>query len=152
MKYKYISLNESDTISLAQNIEAEKFDKMVICLNGDLGSGKTVFTKAFGQSLEVQEDITSPTFNIIKEYTSGEMPLYYFDVYRLDGKIDSIGIEDYYKKHGIVIIEWADTIADYLPSKRLDIEFRTSDQDEDKRVIILTPHGDKYEELCQNVI
>ena len=152
MDYKITTYSEEETIELAQNIESEKFPNMVICLKGDLGSGKTIFTKGFAKALEVKEDVTSPTFTIIKEYTSGEMPLYHFDVYRLDGKIDSIGIEDYYKKHGIVIIEWADTIVDYLPSKRLDIEFRTSDQDEDKRVIILTPHGDKYEELCQNVI
>ena len=88
---------------------------MVICLKGDLGSGKTIFTKGFAQALEVKEEVTSPTFNIIKEYTSGEMPLYHMDVYRLDGNVEDLGIEEYYTKKGITIIEWADMIPDYLP-------------------------------------
>ena len=68
MNYKITSYNEKDTISLAENIESEHFPNMVICLIGDLGSGKTIFTKGFASALEVQEEVTSPTFNIIKEY------------------------------------------------------------------------------------
>ena len=75
MEYKYTTYSEEDTIELAQNIESEKFPNMVICLDGDLGSGKTIFTKGFAKSLEVEEEVTSPSFNIIKEYTSGELPL-----------------------------------------------------------------------------
>ena len=77
MDYKVTTYNEQDTIELAQNIESEKFKNMVICLEGDLGSGKTVFTKGFAHALEITEDVTSPTFNIIKEYQTGEMPLYH---------------------------------------------------------------------------
>ena len=98
MDFKITTYSEEETIELAQNIESEKFPNMVICLRGDLGSGKTVFTKGFAQALEVKEDVTSPTFTIIKEYTSGEMPLYHMDVYRLDGKVDDLGIEEYYNK------------------------------------------------------
>ena len=105
MNYKVTSYSEQDTIDLAQNFESEKFKNMVICLDGDLGSGKTVFTKGFAHALEVDESVTSPTFNIIKEYTSGEMPLYHMDVYRLDGKVEDLGLEEYYKKGGICIIE-----------------------------------------------
>ena len=130
MSYKVISRSEKDTINLAQNIESEKFPNMVICLMGDLGSGKTIFTKGFASSLEVEEAITSPTFNIIKEYTSGQMPLYHMDVYRLDGKVEDLGIEEYFTKGGITIIEWADMIEDYLPEERLEIKFRLSDEDE----------------------
>ena len=117
MEYKITSRDERETIQIAQNLESEKFENMVICLDGDLGSGKTVFTKGFAHALEVEESVTSPTFNIIKEYTSGEMPLYHMDVYRLDGKVDGVGIEDYFKKNGVVIIEWADTIEDVLPEE-----------------------------------
>ena len=84
MEYKITLRDESETIELAQNIESEKFYNMVICLNGDLGSGKTVFAKGFASALGIDEVITSPTFNIVKEYTSGEIPLFHMDVYRLD--------------------------------------------------------------------
>ncbi len=152
MAYKVISRNEQDTIELAQNIESEKFPNMVICLMGDLGSGKTVFTKGFASSLEIEEAITSPTFNIIKEYTSGQMDLYHMDVYRLDGKVEDLGIEDYYTKGGITIIEWADMIEDYLPEERLEIKFKLSDEDEDTRIITITPYGSVYEDICEAIL
>jgi len=152
MAYKVISRNEQDTIELAQNIESEKFPNMVICLMGDLGSGKTVFTKGFASSLEVEEPVTSPTFNIIKEYTSGQMDLYHMDVYRLEGKVEDLGIEDYFNKGGVTIIEWADMIEDYLPEERLDIKFRLSDEDEDTRIITIIPHGQEYEDICEAIL
>ena len=125
---------------------------MVICLRGDLGSGKTVFTKGFAQAMEITEEVTSPTFNIIKEYLSGDMPLFHMDVYRLDGQVDELGIEEYFTKKGITIIEWADMIPDYLPEKRLDIKIRNSEEDENKRTITITPYGRKYEEICEAVL
>lgn len=152
MDYKVTTYSEEETIELAQNIESEKFPNMVICLQGDLGSGKTVFTKGFAKALQVEEEITSPTFNIIKEYNSGELPLYHMDVYRLDGKVEDLGIEEYYTRGGITIIEWADMIPDYLPEKRLDIRIKNSSEDENKRTIIMTPHGKKYEEVCEAVV
>jgi tRNA threonylcarbamoyladenosine biosynthesis protein TsaE len=148
MEYKIITHNVAETIELAQNIEAEKFPGMVICLNGELGSGKTVFTKGIAGALGINEPITSPTFTIIKEY-KGEAMLYHMDVYRLDGNSDGIGIEEYFNKGGIVVIEWADTIKDILPKERLDIKFKIID--ENKRALILIPHGQKYEEICEEV-
>lgn len=152
MAYKITSRSEMDTIELAQNIESEKFPNMVICLIGDLGSGKTVFTKGFASSLGIEEDITSPTFNIIKEYTTGEMDLYHMDVYRLDGKVGDLGIEEYFHKNGVVIIEWADMISDYLPEDRLEIKIKISEDSEDTRLITITPYGKEYEELCEAVL
>ena len=104
MDYKITTYSEEETIELAQNIESEKFPNMVICLEGDLGTGKTVFTKGFAKAMEIDEVVTSPTFNIIKEYTSGELPLYHMDVYRLDGKVGDLGIEEYFTKKGVTII------------------------------------------------
>ena len=150
MEYKITTNSEEDTIVLAQNFESEKFNNMVICLIGELGSGKTVFTKGFASALGIEENITSPTFNIIKEYTSGEMNLYHMDVYRLDGNTDGIGIEEYFTKGGVVVIEWSDTIKDILPEERLHIKFKVVD--ENKRVLKLTPYGQKYEELCEAVL
>jgi tRNA threonylcarbamoyladenosine biosynthesis protein TsaE len=150
MEFKYTTKSEMDTIQLAQNFESEKFPNMIICLNGELGSGKTMFTKGFANALGISETITSPTFTIIKEYEEGEMPLYHMDVYRLDGITEGVGIEEYYRKNGVVIIEWANTIKDILPKERLDIKF--SVVDENKRVLTITPHGKQYEELCEVVL
>ena len=83
MQYKITTYSEDETWELAQNIESEKFPNMVICLEGDLGSGKTVFAKAFARANGINDNITSPTFNIIKEYDGGEMKLFHMDVYRL---------------------------------------------------------------------
>lgn len=149
MKYKMTSYNSEDTIELAQNIETEKFPNMIICLNGEMGSGKTLFAKGFADAMEIKENITSPTFSIIKEY-AGELPLYHMDVYRLDGNIDGIGIEEYFTKNGIVIIEWADMIEDILPENRLEINFKVID--EDKRLIVLVPYGKEYEDICEAVL
>ncbi len=149
MEYKITTRNEIETIELAQNFESEKFPNMVICLDGELGSGKTIFTKGIANALGITESITSPTFTIIKEY-EGELPLYHMDVYRLNGNTEGTGIEEYFTKGGVVVIEWADTIKDVLPSERLHIKFKIVD--ENKRILILTPYGKQYEELCEAVI
>ena len=149
-EYKYTSRSEEDTMELAQNLESEKFPGMVICLNGELGSGKTVFTKGFAQALGIDENITSPTFTIIKEYTNGELPLYHMDVYRLDGNVEGLGIEEYFTKGGVTIIEWADTIEDHLPEQRLDIKFKVID--ENQRVLKIIPHGKQYEDICGAIL
>lgn len=149
MEYKITTRSELDTIKLAQNFESEKFPNMIICLDGELGSGKTIFTKGIANALGINETITSPTFTIIKEY-DGELPLYHMDVYRLDGNIDGVGIEEYFTKGGVVVIEWAETIKDILPKERLNIKFKILD--ENKRVLILKPYGKQYEELCEAVL
>ncbi|MEG1495217.1 MAG: tRNA (adenosine(37)-N6)-threonylcarbamoyltransferase complex ATPase subunit type 1 TsaE [Bacilli bacterium] len=150
--YKLTTRNEKETVELAQNIESEKFPNMVICLEGDLGSGKTVFTKGFAHAMGIEEAVTSPTFNIIKEYSSGELPLYHMDVYRLDGKVEELGLDEYFHKDGVVIIEWSDMIKEYLPEERLEIKIRVLDDLEDARVFIINPIGKQYEDLCEAVL
>jgi len=150
MDYKYTSKNEMDTIELAENIESEKFENMVICLKGDLGSGKTLFVKGFAKSLGIQDSITSPSFSLVKEYYSGEMPLFHMDIYRLEKVEDSEIFEEYFYKNGITIIEWAEMMQDALPEERLEINIRVVD--ENTRLIIIKPFGSKYEELCESVL
>jgi hydrolase, P-loop family len=147
-EFKITMHNEEETIELAQNLESEKFPNMVICLYGDLGSGKTVFAKAFADAMGI-EGVTSSTFNIIKEY-NGELPLYHMDVYRVDDNVESLGIEEYFEKGGITIIEWADLIKDYLPEERLDIKFKVID--ETTRVLILKAYGDEYIRACEDIL
>ena len=149
MEYKITTRSERETFELAQNFESEKFPNMIICLNGELGSGKTIFTKGIAMALGIKDTITSPTFTIIKEY-EGELPLYHMDVYRLDGATEGVGIEEYFNKGGVVVIEWANSIKDILPKERLDIKFVITD--ENKRVLVLCPHGKQYEDLCEAVI
>ena len=150
MEYKLTMRSEMDTIEFAQNLESEKFPNMVICLNGELGSGKTVFVKGFAQSLGITETITSPTFTLIKEYNSGEMPLYHMDVYRIEESDGTIGFSDYFNSDAVSIIEWADMINDELPEERLDVNFKVID--ENTRILILKPFGDKYEDLVNSVL
>ena len=149
MEYKITTRSELETIELAQNFESEKFPNMILCLDGELGSGKTVFTKGIANALGIKESITSPTFTIIKEY-EGELPLYHMDVYKLNGNVEDIGIEEYFTKNGVVVIEWSDMIKDILPKERLHIKFKVVD--ENKRILILKPYGEKYEELCEAVL
>lgn len=149
MQYKITTYDEEETIELAQNIESEKFANMVICLEGDLGSGKTVFAKAFALAMGITENITSPTFNIIKEYQS-DMKLFHMDVYRLSDIKQDIGIEEYFTKRGICIIEWSDLIEDILPKNRLKIRIKMIN--EDTRQFIITPYGSKYVDLCERVL
>lgn len=150
MDYKYTSRSDEDTMELAENIESEKFPGMVICLDGELGSGKTVFVKGFAKSLGITENITSPTFNIVKEYENGEMPLNHMDVYRLEDTDTTIGFNDYFNSDSVTIIEWSELIKDKLPDERLDIRFKMVD--ENTRVLVLKPHGQKYEDLVNYVL
>lgn len=147
-EYKITIRNEEELIELAQNIESEKFSNMVICLNGELGSGKTVFAKAFASAMGIDE-VSSPTFSIIKEY-KGELPFYHMDVYRVNDNIDNLGIEEYYDKEGVTIIEWADLIKEYLPKERLDVKIKVTG--ENTRLVILTPHGEEYNNICEAII
>ncbi len=150
MNYKYTSRSIEDTLQLAENLESEKFPGMVICLNGELGSGKTMFVKGFAKALGIDETITSPTFSLVKEYPNGEMPLYHMDVYRLDDGNVEFGLSDYLNQDAICIIEWPEMIEDQLPDERLDVKIKVID--DDIRVFVFTPYGQQYEELCEAVL
>lgn len=91
----------------------------ILALIGDLGTGKTTLTRYIAQGLGVKERITSPTFTIVHEYRSGRLPLFHFDVYRLESSEDlfTIGAEEYFYAGGISVIEWADKVADILPDE-----------------------------------
>ncbi|MGN1371693.1 MAG: tRNA (adenosine(37)-N6)-threonylcarbamoyltransferase complex ATPase subunit type 1 TsaE [Candidatus Coprovivens sp.] len=150
MNYKYTSRSEDDTLEIAENIESEKFPGMVICLDGELGSGKTVFVKGFAKALGINETITSPTFSLVKEYPDGELPLFHMDVYRLDDSKEEFGLSDYLNQDGVCIIEWPEMIEDQLPEERLDIKIKVID--DETRVLIFTPYGQQYEDLCEAVL
>lgn len=95
----------------------------VLTLSGDLGVGKTVFTKGFALGIGVTEAVSSPTFTIVQEYHSGRLPLYHFDVYRIGypEEMDEVGFDDYVYGDGVSLIEWAELIEEILPEKRTRI-------------------------------
>ena len=109
-----------DTYELGEKIGQMAKPGMVISLTGDLGVGKTVFTQGLAKGLGIEEPVNSPTFTIVQVYEEGRLPLYHFDVYR----IDEIGYEDYFYGEGVCLIEWADLIREILPEQmcRVTIE------------------------------
>lgn len=110
------SNSPEDTFALGEKLGSIVKKGDIICLNGDLGVGKTVFTKGLAKGLGVDDMVNSPTFTIVKEYM-GRLPLYHFDVYRISdsSEMDEIGYEDYFFGDGVCIIEWPDIIWDIIP-------------------------------------
>ncbi|MFT8391051.1 MAG: tRNA (adenosine(37)-N6)-threonylcarbamoyltransferase complex ATPase subunit type 1 TsaE [Sporolactobacillus sp.] len=137
-----------ETMELAQRIAALLSPGTVVTLSGDLGAGKTVFTKGLARGLGVHELVNSPTFTIIKEYRSGRLPLFHMDVYRITDEED-IGIEEYYDQHGVTVIEWAENIPSWLPNDYLQIKLMHID--ETKRKLTITAHGKNAERLCREI-
>ena len=112
-----------ETFALGEKIGRQAKPGQVITLVGDLGVGKTVFTKGLAQGLGITEPVSSPTFTIVQEYRDGRLPLYHFDVYRIGDpeEMEEIGYEDYFYGDGVCLIEWANLIEEILPGERTQI-------------------------------
>ena len=143
--------DESATFDMGEKIGRTLFEGAVICLNGDLGAGKTSITKSIARAIGIDEDITSPTFTIVNEYEGGRFKLNHFDVYRIGSSDEmyDIGFEEYINSESVSIIEWSKIIEDILPKERLDIDIN---YDGMARTIDFIPHGEKYERLVVEVI
>ena len=141
--------NEEKTREIGSKLGELLTPKSVICLIGDLGAGKTTMTQSLARALGVDDYITSPTFTIVNEY-EGKMPLYHFDVYRIGSSEEmyDIGFDEYIDGEGVCIIEWANLIEDILPDEYLYIEMNYK---ETGREMILTPKGEKYEEIVKEL-
>ena len=98
----------------------------IYALNGDLGTGKTVFTKGFAAGLGVREPVTSPTFTILQVYESGRLPLFHFDIYRIAeaGEMDEIGYEEYFFGNGVTLVEWAGLFPELIPLEAVTVTIR----------------------------
>ncbi len=127
-----ITNSAKETILAGENLAKKLKPGDVIALSGNLGSGKTTFTKGIGKGLGVKDSkrINSPTFVLIKEY-SGKIPLYHLDLYRLEGlrEIENIAIEEYVYGNGVTVIEWAEKIKCILPEKRISVKFKVKGAD-----------------------
>lgn len=106
-----------ETYALGEQMGKEARASQVYCLNGDLGTGKTVFTQGFAAGLGIEGPVNSPTFTILQQYDEGRIPLYHFDVYRIGdiSEMDEIGYEDCFYGEGVSLVEWSDLIAELLP-------------------------------------
>jgi len=139
-----------ETEQLAAWLGTQAWAGMVMALDGDLGAGKTTFSKALAASLGVKEIVSSPTFTIIKEYEGQTLPFYHMDVYRLSmEEADELGLDEYFYGQGVTVVEWASLIEELLPEQYLAIEIETID--EQQRQVQLQAYGDKYEHLLQSL-
>lgn len=132
------SYSEEDTRSLAYMTAKEARKGDIFTLDGDLGAGKTVFAKGFAEGLGITEPVTSPTFNIVKEYEGGKFPLYHFDVYRIEDpdEMTAIGYEEYFFGDGVCLVEWSSQIEELIPENAIRITIRRDLQKgEDYRTI-----------------
>ncbi len=121
----------------------------VLALEGDLGAGKTTFTKGLAQGLGIMRNVNSPTFTIIKEY-QGRMPLYHMDVYRVEDSFEDLGFDEYFEGNGVTVVEWAHLIEDQLPEELLTIYLYLGENG--SRRLVLEPKGKRYEELCKEIL
>ena len=112
-----------ETFALGERIGRNAQKGEVYCLNGDLGTGKTVFTQGFAKGLGIQGPVNSPTFTILQQYDDGRLPLYHFDVYRIGDveEMEEIGYEDCFYGEGVSLIEWAGQIEEILPEHVITI-------------------------------
>ena len=108
-----------ETFALGEKLGRQAKPGQIYTLNGDLGTGKTVFTQGFAAGLGITEPVNSPTFTILQVYEEGRMPFYHFDVYRIGDveEMDEIGYEDCFYGEGVCLIEWAELIEEILPEK-----------------------------------
>ncbi|SEU04796.1 tRNA threonylcarbamoyladenosine biosynthesis protein TsaE [Salinibacillus kushneri] len=147
--YEFFSKSADETKAFAARLAKELRPGDVITLEGNLGAGKTTFTKGLAKGLNIKRTVNSPTFTIIKEY-EGTYPLYHIDAYRLEDYEEDLGFDEYFDGDGITVVEWAEFIEEEMPDDRLNIQISYADND--GRLVALYPAGERYEKLCRELM
>jgi len=135
---KFYSASSADTFNIGAGFGESATPGTVLCLDGDLGAGKTVFTKGFAKGLGSQALVTSPTYTLMHIYDDGRLPIYHFDVYRIDDEDEmaEIGFEEYLRGDGVTIVEWAALVPGLIPDDAIKITItRDSQGDSDSRIV-----------------
>lgn len=147
------SYSPEETKQLGEKMAALLQPGDVICLNGDLGAGKTAFSQGVARGLAVDSWVTSPTFTLINEY-EGRLHLYHFDVYRLEGpaEMEDLGYEEYFYGDGVCLVEWAERVEEVLPQERLDIRLTRDESSEEIRQIHFMPKGEHFRQLVEELM
>lgn len=148
----FITENEAQTIELAKTLTNYLKPGMTLLLEGDLGAGKTTFSKGIGEGLGIKRIIKSPSYTIIREYQEGEYPLYHIDLYRLEeGEVSDLGLEEYFDGSGITLVEWASIAPEDMPEERLEIKLAVSADNINQRTIQFHPQGEQYEKIVEQL-
>jgi len=121
MEHRFLSHSKEETKEFGSFLSSFLEEGDVILLKGDLGAGKTTFVNGVGKGLRIKDDVISPTFNIMKCYFDGRIPMYHIDAYRLEGQNIELGLEEYIEGDGVCLIEWPGFIAPLLPRNSLSI-------------------------------
>jgi len=145
---KLVTKNPTETQQVAEKLASFLHGGDVITLEGDLGAGKTTFTKGLAKGLGVKRTISSPTFTIIKEY-QGKYPFYHMDVYRLENSDEDIGFDEYFHGNGITVVEWAQFVEEFLPEDRLMVEIKYID--DNTREIRFYPVGKHFKSVLDEL-
>lgn len=150
-KYQLITTTPEETMALGVRLAAFLSAGDIVCLFGDLGSGKTTLIKGLAQGLGVNPDeVNSPTYVLMQMYEGARLPLFHFDLYRLEEAhhIHGIGYEEFFYGQGISVVEWAERLGDLMPEGYLSIELRHQDH---QRALTLKAVGDRYERVVKSL-
>lgn len=148
-QFEFISDHPEKTMEFSKLLGELLQPGDVIALEGDLGAGKTTFTKGLALGLGVKRNVNSPTFTIIKEY-HGRLPLFHMDVYRVEDSFEDLGFDEYFEGNGVTVVEWAHLIDEQLPDDLLTINLFLGENN--TRRIVLEPKGKRYEELSKEIL
>ena len=138
MARRYVSNSEGETEDLGRRLGLRLGPGAVVAYTGDLGAGKTAFTRGLARGLDISERVTSPTFTIVNEYEGGRLPLFHFDLYRLGSsdELFDIGWEDYLSRGGVCAVEWSENVADALEEDAIRVDLRRGESDGQRIITI----------------
>lgn len=147
LTYKRMTTSPDATKQLASTLAPFLHPDDVVLLLGDLGAGKTQFVQGVAEALGIAADVTSPTFNIMIEYSGGALPLFHFDLYRLDdaAQLEDIGYFDTLESGGVSFVEWGDKFPEAMPYGYLEITFRLDENG--ARTIVARSYGERARQL-----
>ena len=147
-----VTQNEQETIEFAKELTKYLKPSMLLSLEGDLGAGKTTFTKGIGEGLGIKRVIKSPTYTIVREYTDGKVPLYHIDLYRLDeDEVEDLGLDEYFLGDGLSVVEWPSVAPDELPTERLALTLSVDPQLPSSRKIEIEAVGKRYQNILMEL-
>lgn len=138
MTREYITNGEEETEALGSRLGERLTPGAVVAYTGDLGAGKTAFTRGMARGLGITDRVTSPTFTIVNEYDGGRLPLFHFDMYRLSSseELFEIGWEDYLARGGVCAVEWSENVEDALEEDTIRVEIRRGEMDSQRYIAI----------------
>lgn len=144
-EYNLTTHSYQDTENFGQDFASLVQPGDVILLNGDLGVGKTTFTRGLARGLGIKKNVKSPTFTLIREYQEGKLPLYHMDAYRLESSPDEdLGFDEYFHGDGVTVVEWPQFIKDEVPDDHISVNIKRSGEDD--RDVTIKLYGQKYQD------